>query len=300
MGAGQVDIAPWKARSPLHDAQRSVMSLLKFLRETVLLKEPKFERGALAPGPCLHRYFNKSFVLSIDRLDQIIRAMDETIASCCTDQRRELTLLVHTGKGTQWKEASFKDVSEIRTYFNAASNRLRSIFCRVQAESMVSLVVFQDYGPGWTCAIVVEGGRRDEAGRLFERLSDYVKETFQWYSLITSMRVALLAIASYLAWSVWMLWSRVRSGRSFPVPLSNVEMSTVQWILTIAVALVCLTVVIFIGVLLIRLVDFLFPKGIFLIGQEIHRYNTVVSWRKTLLTGLAFPFLIALYRTLFG
>lgn len=275
------------------------MGLMKFLRETILLKQQEYKRGAIAPGTCFHRYFNRSFVVTAERFREITGAMEAAIDSCCPGQERTLIITADTGRAHQSTETTFENVDELATCFNAGHSRLNSVTCSLCTEDMGSVVVFENYPPGWTAAIVVEGGSNDSSQQLFGKLTDYVKETFQWYSFLTSGRVTLFASASYLMWSAYALWGYFGPTQSSPpaaLPEPS-EIPTVRWILEGLFGFVCVAGVIFVWILLMRTIDALFPKGIFLIGQEVHRHSSRLWWRKALLTSLVFPFLIVAYWT---
>lgn len=173
--------------------------MLQFIRHHLLLQKEPFEEGSLARGgPVLHKYFNKSFVVPGERFGEILETMQSAIQSESSEQHHETKIVGFTGTKTTWNERTFSDANELMSYFNGPESRLRRVYLITMTDSAGAMVEFDDYEPGWSAAVVVEGGTQDASKELFERLSDFVTATFQWHSWITSQRAVYLL---FLAWA---------------------------------------------------------------------------------------------------
>jgi len=193
--------------------------------------------------------------------------------------------------------------------------RSRIVDLRLQAtaddQSFASLVEFQDYSPGWSVAVVVEGGDGHSNERIFSGLRERVEATFQWYSFLSDNRfwnslltilgvlvivalVALLVAAGLHVNSGDSMFGTVKTvstetGQVISAkPASFLDFLTAQWVSCLAwpaaVLLACIVVV--------DVRRWLFPKGVFLVGQELHHNNTIRKARWVLLTCLLLPILV--------
>ncbi len=270
--------------------------------EQLLGMFPKYDRNEFAPGPSYHDYFDRSFAVSGDHLTNLVEVMKHGVVVSCPDKAVQLDVRAYTRTG----EKRLENLDEVLSYGNRSPDRLRALGLRVRSDdgSTAAMVRFQDYGPGWSAAVIVEGGDEQASRGLFEKLRESVKETFQWYSFLLSSRfwtgLLLLFVIAYLAYFVsppvrnWLLPESTRSSETLQ-SASTFSPGTVTESLapdavetrSSSIPIIVICVVCAVSLLLgFEILPMLFPKGIFLIGEEIRRYWWITGGRIVLLVVL--------------
>ena len=139
---------------------------------------PRYKRGEFAEGPSFHHYDNKCFALTGDHLESLLKEMKHGVGLAQPDKPPVIDVRACTRTG----EMHFQRLSEVVSYGNSAQERLQSIGISVQPEdkSMMAMVRFQDYFPGWSVSVIVEGGDEQASLGLLGKLRSGVESTYRW------------------------------------------------------------------------------------------------------------------------
>ena len=254
---------------------------------------PRYRRGEFAEGPSFHQYYNKCFVVAEDHFEAVLKEMAHGVELSRPGQPAVVDVKAYTRSG----EMQFENLSEVVSYGNDQQGRLQSIGISVRAddESMAAIVCFQDYFPGWSASVVVEGGDEQASLGLFNKLRGCVESTFQWYSFLLSTRfwigLTVLVIIAYIASLVGPALleeldvlppateqNAAAEGGGSAAQDSAAQPPPTKWRVTSMLELGIITVVaLFLAVVVL---PYLFPRGVFLIGQETRRagVRTKLRW----------------------
>lgn len=201
-------------------------------------------------------------------------------------------------------------LSDLLTYYNARKSRIASaaLTLTTHDRAMAAHVEFQDYPPGWSVAVAVEGGPDAANKRLLRDLTAAIEPTLQWYSWLSDNRfwraIIVILLLLLLFCATVCLYLLVASESPFGVvtvthpsgetttrPATATELARYDGAKT-AVDLALSNALVII-VFFVR--PILFPKGLFLIGHEVHRHEALKKWRWVLLTGVAIPILLRIF-----
>ncbi len=245
---------------------------------------PKYKRGEFAEGPSFHQYYNKSFAVSSEHFENILKEMKHGVELTGPDQPATVDVRAYTRGG----EMEFKNLSEVVSYGNQPDERLQSlgISAKRQDGSMASMVRFQDYFPGWSVSVIVEGGDEQASLGLFNKLRSCIEPTFQWYSFLLSTRfwigLTAIVVIAYLASLVGVPLLREMevlppSAETEVVPAGEAGLAAVVGAQNGEAGagsanLLELGIIVVIALFVTMVVlPYLFPRGVFLIGDEMKR-----------------------------
>jgi len=168
-----------------------------------------------------------------------------------------------------------------------------------------ALVEFEDYGPGWSVAVIVEGEDGSRSSALLRRLESVVESTFAWYSFLSPNRewmatglviwIGTLPIAGYTLWRAF--HAVTRGGGTTALSTTSSESNAppvLDVVLTLGVGIIGGLVFLCCIALLLCIWKLVFPKGVYLIGQEIRRDEARNRWRWLFLSSLLFPLIVGL------
>lgn len=258
---------------------------------------PRYKRGEFAEGPSFHHYSNKCFVVSPEHLEELLQEMQHGVELARPDQPCVVDVRAYTRSG----EKKFERLSEVAAHGNGSEDRLQSIGISVQPQdsSMVAMVRFQDYSPGWSVSVIVEGGDEQASLGLFGKLRDGVESTYQWYSFLLSTRfwISMVVIAVIVSVSLRLGAPLLQKLEILPPPVEKTDTgpgadaaadqaSAVpdqgggsQPFTMLEVGTIVLLGLFFALVVL----PYVFPRGVFLIGEEVKRAALVSKLRWGLL-----------------
>ncbi len=258
---------------------------------------PRYKRGEFAEGPSFHHYDNKCFALTGDHLESLLKEMQHGVGLAQPDKPPVIDVRACTRTG----EMHFQRLSEIVSYGNSPQERLQSIGISVQPEdkSMMAMVRFQDYFPGWSVSVIVEGGDEQASLGLFGKLRSGVESTYRWYSFLLSTRfwigLVILVLIAYLASLVGPPLMRQLD----MLPPAAEQLDTPQAAGAAADAgaagqdpaargaartMFEFGIISLLGLFFALVVlPYLFPRGIFLIGEEVKRAAVLSKLRWGLL-----------------
>lgn len=245
---------------------------------------PKYKRGEFAEGPSFHQYYNKSFAASSEHFENILKEMKHGMELAGPDQPAAVDVRAYTRGG----EMEFKNLSEVVSYGNQPDERLQSIgiSAKRQDGSMASMVRFQDYFPGWSVSVIVEGGDEQASLGLFNKLRSCIEPTFQWYSFLLSTRfwigLTAIVVIAYLASLVGVPLLREMevlppNAETEAVPAGEAGLDAVVGAQNGEAGagsanLLELGIIVVIALFVTMVVlPYLFPRGVFLIGDEMKR-----------------------------
>ncbi len=257
---------------------------------------PRYKRGEFAEGPSFHHYDNKCFALTGDHLESLLKEMKHGVELAQPGKPPVIDVRACTRTG----EMHFQRLSEVVSYGNSAQERLQSIGISVQPEdkSMMAMVRFQDYFPGWSVSVIVEGGDEQASLGLFGKLRSGVESTYRWYSFLLSTRfwiglviLVLIAYAATLAGPPLM-----RQLGMLPPATEQTDAIQAAGAATDGAAaqtpaakgatrsMFEFGIISLLGLFFALVVlPYLFPRGIFLIGEEIRRAAAISKLRWALL-----------------
>jgi len=257
---------------------------------------PRYKRGEFAEGPSFHHYDNKCFALTGDHLESLLKEMKHGVGLAQPGKPPVIDVRACTRTG----EMHFQRLSEVVSYGNSAQERLQSIGISVQPEdkSMMAMVRFQDYFPGWSVSVIVEGGDEQASLGLFGKLRSGVESTYRWYSFLLSTRfwiglviLVLIAYAATLAGPPLM-----RQLGMLPPATEQTDAIQAAGAATDGAAaqtpaakgatrsMFEFGIISLLGLFFALVVlPYLFPRGIFLIGEEIRRAAAISKLRWALL-----------------
>jgi hypothetical protein len=258
---------------------------------------PRYKRGEFAEGPSFHHYDNKCFALTGDHLESLLKEMQHGVGLAQPDKPPLIDVRACTRTG----EMRFQRLSEVVSYGNSAQERLQSIGISVQPEdkSMMAMVRFQDYFPGWSVSVIVEGGDEQASLGLFGKLRSGVESTYRWYSFLLSTRfwigLVILVLIAYLASLVGP--PLMRQLDMLPPAAEQTDALQAAGAATEAEAagqdpaakgttrsLFEFGIISLLGLFFALVVlPYLFPRGIFLIGEEVKRAAVLSKLRWGLL-----------------
>ncbi len=278
------------------------------LWNTIALQTPRFSHGHLAQGASFHKYYYKSFILPPDLLLRMVGEISETLFAISPDAGQSLSIFALRKQGQFGLDRfEIRSIDELLAYPNPSGLRLMHLTIRVVLadDSAGALVSFQDHGPGWSVALNVEGSPANSVQALAGKLRDLMEPTFQWYSFLSNNRGWTAAvIVLWLAGAIFSL-SHNFQGFSCSVPWPEVTVTnpatheiierrpaTGNEILASVVRNSASAIVLLVGAAsLLFLRPLLFPKGIFLLGQEVNRHEALKKWRWAFVTSLLLPLL---------
>lgn len=259
---------------------------------------PKYKRGEFAEGPSFHQYYNKSFAASTEDFEKILKEMKHGMELAGPDQPATVDVRAYTRGG----EMEFKNLSEVVSYGNQSDERLQSIgiSAKRQDGSMASMVRFQDYFPGWSVSVIVEGGDEQASLGLFNKLRSCIEPTFQWYSFLLSTRfwigLTAIVVIAYLASLVGVPLLREMEVLPPPpgaqtgvIPVSELGIDVGVGAQTSEAGagsanLLELGIIVVVALFVTMVVlPYLCPRGVFLIGDEIKRAAMLSKLRWILL-----------------
>lgn len=258
---------------------------------------PRYKRGEFAEGPSFHHYDNKCFALTGDHLESLLKEMQHGVGLAQPDKPPLIDVRACTRTG----EMHFQRLSEVVSYGNSAQERLQSIGISVQPEdkSMMAMVRFQDYFPGWSVSVIVEGGDEQASLGLFGKLRSGVESTYRWYSFLLSTRfwigLVILVLIAYVASLVGP--PLMRQLDMLPPATEQTDALQAAGAATDAGAAAQDTaakgttrslfefgIISLLGLFFALVVlPYLFPRGIFLIGKEVQRAAVLSKLRWGLL-----------------
>jgi len=271
----------------------------------ILGSQPQYSKGQFASGPSFHKYYDMSFLLESEQLQHIVQVMSEGLKLEYPESPQNFEITATTREGHK----NFANLEELLSFENSSKTRLSSISLSVRPENraMATLVEFKDHIPGWSVAVVVEGGGEQSSRGMFEKLKDQVRETYQWYSFLLNGRfwsslliacvvfilVTLLAPLFFEATSQEMneviqrsistseTVSSAPEALSIPTPSRNF--------------IIGVTIMAVVGVLLgFELIPRLFPKADFVIGQGANRSSNITVCRYIFILLLVITLIISL------
>ncbi len=258
---------------------------------------PRYRRGEFADGPSFHQYYDKCFVVTAAHLDEILAVLKHGVGLNYPDKPTVVDVRGYTRDG----ERRFSNLSEITSYTNARKERLQSVGISVRPEdkSMMALVRLQDYQPGWSVSVIVEGGDEQASLGLFNKLRNCIEPRFQWYSFLLSTRFWVgVTLVVLVAYAVFLMGPAAmeKLGMYTPAGPEGPAADTAGVIQTGAQALRSGSVrstFIEVGIMAVIALFFvlvilphLFPRGLFLIGRE--------TWRAAIISKLRWALLVAL------
>ena len=258
---------------------------------------PRYKRGEFAEGPSFHHYDNKCFALTAEHLESLLKEMQHGVGLAHPDKPPVIEVRACTRTG----EMHFQRLSEVVSYGNSAQERLQSIGISVQPEdkSMMAMVRFQDYFPGWSVSVIVEGGDEQASLGLFGKLRSGVESTYRWYSFLLSTRfwigLVILALIAYLASLVGP--PLMRQLDMLPPAAEQTDVPQAASAATDAGAAAQDTtargttrtmfefgIISLLGLFFaLVILPYLFPRGMFLIGEEVQRAAVLSKLRWGLL-----------------
>jgi len=253
---------------------------------------PKYKRNELAAGPSFHQYYDKCFAVTAEHFEGLLKDMQHGIELNRPNQPAVVDVRAMTHGG----EVEFDSLTELLAYGNEPKDRLHAVGLGVRShdESLVSLVRFQDYFPGWSVSVIVEGGDEQASLGLFQKIVKSIEPAFKWYSFLLSTRfwvgLALLVIVAYTA---SLLGRPVAQQLEAPPPqaveVAPTAAASADHAAPAAAGGLRVTVIEFaiFGVIAIAfsfvVLPYLFPRGLCLIGREIKRAAVVSRLRWALL-----------------
>lgn len=262
---------------------------------------PRYKRGEFAEGPSFHHYDNKCFALTAEHLESLLKEMQHGVGLAHPDKPPVIEVRACTRTG----EMHFQRLSEVVSYGNSAQERLQSIGISVQPEdkSMMAMVRFQDYFPGWSVSVIVEGGDEQASLGLFGKLRSGVESTYRWYSFLLSTRfwigLVILVLIAYAASLVGpplmrqldMLPPAAEQTDALQAAGAATDAGADAGAAAQGVAAKGATrsmfefgIISLLGLFFALVVlPYLFPRGIFLIGEEIRRAAAISKLRWGLL-----------------
>lgn len=261
---------------------------------------PKYKRGEFAEGPSFQHYCNKCFVVTPQHLEALLKEMQHGVERARPDQERVVDVRAYTRTG----ERKFERLSEVASHGNGSEDRLQSIGISVQPQdgSMMAMVRFQDYSPGWSVSVIVEGGDEQASLGLFGKLRDGVESTYQWYSFLLSTRfwITMVVIALIVTLALRLGAPLLRELEILPPPAEETDagqdadaaagqQSAVGGANGGSQALTILEMgtIVLLGLFFALVVlPYVFPRGVFLIGEEVKRAALVSKLRWALMAAV--------------
>lgn len=260
---------------------------------------PRYKRGEFAEGPSFQHYSNKCFVVTPQHLEKLLQEMQHGVERARPDQERVVDVRAYTRTG----ERKFERLSEVAAHDNGSEDRLQSIGISVQPQdsSMMAMVRFQDYSPGWSVSVIVEGGDEQASLGLFEKLRDGAESTYQWYSFLLSTRfwISMVVIALIVTAALRLGAPLLRELEILPPSAEEMEadqgadvagqQSVVGGANSGSQALTVLELgtIVLLGLFFALVVlPYVFPRGVFLIGEEVKRAALVSKLRWALLAAV--------------
>ncbi|MCA9226743.1 MAG: hypothetical protein KDA47_14070 [Planctomycetales bacterium] len=273
------------------------------------------KHGLIAKPQSETAYFYESFAVSDTDLREIAQVMQQEVQNVVQGAGVSLSAnVVANGVGN----LNIETLNEFLGYSNTWKKRLSFVSLLALADDGTAgtRVIFHDFGPGWSVAVLAEGGNYEWAKGARDRLVNRVEGTFQWYSWLSTNRfwTRFLAIL-FLVWASWCIYGISRVACKGAPSLGVVETRTPSGDVVerrsltpkdIAVDatmrlefLIAFFMPILIFVLVFVVRPILFPKGMFLIGKGKTRDASLKKWRWAVLASLVFPLTVSLISRLF-
>lgn len=263
---------------------------MKRFLQFLTLAQPRFAKGCVGMPAHLHRYYYASFAIGIDTINSILIAVNSAFARMGVTTECRIEAFTVRGKLDAF------DLARLSLFGNWWKNRLTLVRLVSRPEGVDAGVVvqFSDYSPGWSAAVIVEGLEGASASELFDKINDEVSLCHRWYSLLSGNRLwctfmVVLWLFSVLLFVYWLLYyglAPVTRQVALGQPGSVVGLLSVMafGIVTLAGCAVL--------ILILWLWSLLFPKLIFLVGQELRREENRHKGRWALATAIIAPVLV--------